>query len=123
MIILGDGWPWLRDSHCSSTILLVDGTIHGDSCVTPIVITAHKRSFGRVLFSHESVCPEGGLPSQNAMGQADTPPPPPYGQPAGGTHLSIIHTCLSTCNEYSGPYVTNLGTNLYKLALKVASYS
>ena len=55
----------------------------------------------------------GGLPSHNAMGQADStigrpsfyrqiPPPltqkadtpPRYGQPAGGTQSTGMHTCL-----------------------------
>ena len=33
--------------------------------------TARKRSCGKVMFSLLSVCPQGGLPSHNAMGSAD----------------------------------------------------
>ena len=38
----------------------------------------------------------GVLPSHNAIGQEDTPPPPPrgYGQPPGGTHPTGMHTCF-----------------------------
>ena len=42
------------------------------------------RSCGKEMFSHVSVCSQGGLPSHNGMGQADppqradnSPPPPP----------------------------------------------
>ena len=50
-----------------------------------------------------------GLPSHNAMGQADTPPPPPIGRPlsvggpsppgqqVGGSHPTGMHPCNLNC--------------------------
>ena len=56
------------------------------------------------MFLHLSVIQfKGGLPSHNAMEQAEPapfsegrpppPPPPRYGQPSGGTYRAGTHTC------------------------------
>ena len=82
------------------------------------IFTACKRSCGKVMFLHLSIIrATGGLPSHNAMRQADTPsvgrtpppahnahplppqkatppPPPRYGESAGCTHPTGLHICL-----------------------------
>ena len=72
------------------------------------IFTDRQRSYGKVMFSHASVCPPGGgeyvqgvdtdPPYMGASGGESPPTPPPdmgYSQQAGGTHPTSMLSCYT----------------------------
>ena len=74
-----------------------------------------QTKFAKVMFSQVSVCPSGVSAPLHAgihTHRADTPPPQPdtpparcmlgYGQQAGGTHPTGMHSCTCLTNTFLG---------------------